>query len=156
MFYSKSTGGFYDTAIHGTAIPSDAVEITIDQHADLLAGQSAGKAITADRNGAPVLTDPAPTPLPDLIAAAKAKVRAMRVTVFATLAGIQSQALANGDTATAKTICGLQDSLKALPDIDLTKCLTQADIDAAFTAGWMAIAQAAPANVANAFNEVLS
>ena len=28
MFYSKSTGGFYDTAIHGDSIPVDAIEIT--------------------------------------------------------------------------------------------------------------------------------
>lgn len=60
MFYSKSTGGFYTRAIHGDAIPSDAVEITIEDHAALLAGQSAGKQISADRNGAPVLTDPPP------------------------------------------------------------------------------------------------
>lgn len=60
MFYAKSTSGFYTREIHGDAIPSDAVEITIEQHAVLLAGQSAGKQITTDTNGAPVLTDPAP------------------------------------------------------------------------------------------------
>jgi hypothetical protein len=89
-----------------------------------------------------------------LIEAAKAKVRTMRSSAFASLAGIQSQALANGDTATAKAISGLQDSLKALPDIDLTACKTQADIDAAFTAAWLAIVAAAPVNVASAFNGV--
>lgn len=62
MFYSKSTGGFYDTANHGDNIPSDAVEITSDLHAALLDGQSQGKIITADANGFPVLADPpAPT-----------------------------------------------------------------------------------------------
>lgn len=60
MFYSKSTGGFYAAEIHGDAVPADAVEITADDYAALLAGQSAGKIITADKNGAPVLTDPAP------------------------------------------------------------------------------------------------
>lgn len=154
MFYSKSTGGFYDTEIHGNAIPSDAVEITNEEHAALLIGQSAGKLITADTNGAPVLTDPVPTPLPDLIAFAKVKIRAMRSGAFASLAGIQSQALANGDTATAKAISNLQDMLKVLPDIDLSGCKTQADIEAAFTAAWLAVVAAAPANVANAFNGV--
>ncbi len=63
MFYSKLTGGFYDTAIHGDAMPADAVEISSELHATLLAGQSAGKRITADVNGFPVLSDPpAPTP----------------------------------------------------------------------------------------------
>ena len=57
MFYSKSTGGFYDTDIHGDAIPADAVEITTTEHAALLAGQSAGQRIEADEHGRPVLRD---------------------------------------------------------------------------------------------------
>ena len=47
MFYLKSTGGFYDAEIHGDAIPADAVEITRDEHAALLAGQSTGQRIEA-------------------------------------------------------------------------------------------------------------
>ena len=62
MFYAKSTGGFYASEIHGDKIPADAVEITDAEHAALLEGQSAGKRITADADGKPVLTDPpAPT-----------------------------------------------------------------------------------------------
>lgn len=60
MFYSKSTGGFYDTVIHGENIPNDAVEITVEQHQALLNGQSSGKVITADATGNPVLTDQLP------------------------------------------------------------------------------------------------
>lgn len=58
IYYSTTTGGFYDTAIHGDNIPDDAVEITADEHADLLAGQAAGQCITADDDGYPVLVDP--------------------------------------------------------------------------------------------------
>jgi hypothetical protein len=88
IFYSKSTGGFYADEIHGDRliefvttdpetgatlnrwndanpdclIPIDAVEITENEHAVLLAGQSAGQRITADVNGRPELTAPhAPT-----------------------------------------------------------------------------------------------
>lgn len=62
MYYSKSTGGFYDTAIHGTSIPVDAIEITAEQHAALLEAQSTGQQIGADENGYPVAIDPpAPT-----------------------------------------------------------------------------------------------
>lgn len=57
MFYSKTTNGFYDPDIH-TVIPSDAVEITIQDHASLLAGQSEGQLIVPDAEGRPVLTDP--------------------------------------------------------------------------------------------------
>jgi hypothetical protein len=61
MFYSESTGGFYDPVIHGDNIPADAVEITSEEHATLLSAQSAGKIIQADSNGTPIAVDP-PTP----------------------------------------------------------------------------------------------
>lgn len=62
MFYAKSTGGFYDRAMHGDNIPTDAVEITIEEHAALIDGQSNGKRIVSDADGKPVLADPpAPT-----------------------------------------------------------------------------------------------
>ena len=67
MFYAQSTGGFYDTAIHGDNIPADAVEITTKQHTELLQGQSEGKVIAADENGYPILQDP-PTPTTDQMA----------------------------------------------------------------------------------------
>lgn len=68
MFYAKSTGGFYDRSIHDDAIPSDAVEITAEQHAALLEGQSQGKLIQADETGYPILADP-PLPTPEQILA---------------------------------------------------------------------------------------
>lgn len=62
MFYSKSTGGFYDAAIHGDDIPADAVEITAEKHASLLDAQSRGKLITADEFGYPeAINPPGPT-----------------------------------------------------------------------------------------------
>lgn len=69
MFYSKQTGGFYDSAIHGDNIPADAVEITSAEHEALLAGQSSGRIIAADADGRPVLQDP-PAPTPEQIVAA--------------------------------------------------------------------------------------
>lgn len=60
MFYSKQTGGFYATEIHGNNIPADAVEITKELHAALINGQSEGKRIVADEAGRPVLADPPP------------------------------------------------------------------------------------------------
>jgi hypothetical protein len=57
MFYSKTTGGFYDTEINGVNIPADAVEITQDEHQDLLAGQSTGKLIRGNDSGRPELAD---------------------------------------------------------------------------------------------------
>ena len=62
MFYSKTTGGFYTREIHGDNIPADAVEITAEQHSELIEDQCQGKRIVADEAGHPVLADPpAPT-----------------------------------------------------------------------------------------------
>ena len=61
-YYSKSTGGFYDSTIH-TAWPEDAVWITDEQHAELLAGQSNGQVIMPGKDGKPVLTSKAPSHL---------------------------------------------------------------------------------------------
>ena len=73
MFYSPTTGGFYDRKIHGDAIPANAIEITRDEHAALLAGQSAGQRIEADEHGHPVLRD-TPAPSDDALAdAARAR-----------------------------------------------------------------------------------
>ena len=62
MFASKTTRGFYDAAINGDNMPEDVVEITAEEHAALLEGQSQGKVIDFDEDGYPFLTDPpAPT-----------------------------------------------------------------------------------------------
>lgn len=62
IYFHALTCGFYTQEIHGENIPADAVEITAEQHAALLQGQSEGKVITADENGYPVLVDPPPAP----------------------------------------------------------------------------------------------
>lgn len=75
MFYSKQTGGFYDTAIHGDNIPADAVEITAEEHAALLTGQSQGKLIQADEDGSPILIDPPPPTSEQIIATYTAEIQ---------------------------------------------------------------------------------
>ena len=57
IFYAASTGGFYSDAIHGKSKPADAVEITTEKHAELLAAQGEGKRITAGAGGYPVALD---------------------------------------------------------------------------------------------------
>lgn len=56
MFYSQTTGGFYISS----NLPADAVEISKDYHAELLAAQAAGKIIISDGNGYPILQDRSP------------------------------------------------------------------------------------------------
>jgi hypothetical protein len=59
MFASKSTRGFYDASIHAL-MPDDVVEISVETHAELLAGKSEGRVITWGDDGFPVLVDPPP------------------------------------------------------------------------------------------------
>lgn len=74
MYYAKQTNGFYTRELHGDNIPAGAIEITPEQHAALLQGQSEGKLIAADENGYPILVDP-PAPTEEQLAA---QVRAER------------------------------------------------------------------------------
>ncbi|MBT2869772.1 hypothetical protein JQK19_21295 [Chromobacterium violaceum] len=57
IFYSASTGGFYDSEIHGEGCPADAVQVEDSVYEALFRGQAAGKLIQADGNGCPVLVD---------------------------------------------------------------------------------------------------
>lgn len=62
MYASKTTRCFYDAAIHGDNMPGDVVEISAEEHAGLMAGQSAGQVIDFDTGGRPFLADrPAPS-----------------------------------------------------------------------------------------------
>lgn len=76
IFYSATAGGFYDSALHGSSIPADAVEISAEEHAALLAGQSVGRHIVADEQGRPVLVSPPPPTLAEHRAAALARLNA--------------------------------------------------------------------------------
>lgn len=76
MYYAKSTNGFYSHEIHGDNMPSDAVEITAEEHAALLEGQSNGKVIDSDKDGYPFLADPAPPTEEELQQQANAEARA--------------------------------------------------------------------------------
>lgn len=58
IYYSKTTNGFYDSAIN-KILPEDAAEISKETHAALMAAQSEGMQIIADsKTGEPVHVDP--------------------------------------------------------------------------------------------------
>lgn len=72
IFYSASTCGFYDDQMLGGYIeagawPEDAAPISVRWYEYLIQGQSEGKIIVADGYGSPVLSDPAPPSLEQLI-----------------------------------------------------------------------------------------
>ncbi len=88
IFFSKSTNGFYASDVHGerfidakpnpaTRIPADAVEITIEEHAALLAAQSAGRVIEINSKGRPVAVDRAPPPPEEVWASVRTRRNAL-------------------------------------------------------------------------------
>ena len=54
VYYSATSGGFYDPAIHGNNLPNDAKPISQQVYQQLLAAQALGKVIIADSGGLPV------------------------------------------------------------------------------------------------------
>jgi len=59
MFYSKSTGGFYDDPKNYKEFPLDAVEITDSQYAAACSAPEHGTILSADENGYPIMVYPA-------------------------------------------------------------------------------------------------
>lgn len=68
LFFYAQTGGFYDDSIN-PPIPEGAIEITYEKRQALLEGEAAGKRISADSKGRPVLVA-APAPSDESLAAA--------------------------------------------------------------------------------------
>ena len=52
IYYAPSNNGFYDNKLHGpNQIPTDAIEISVEQHSMLLYGLNSGGTINLDNNG---------------------------------------------------------------------------------------------------------
>ena len=155
MFYSKSTNGFYTADIHGSNMPKDAFEITDDEHTRLLAGQSAGKRISGDATGAPVLVEPPVPSVADNVKAALAEARAMRQPIIVMLDGMQSSANTADDKPRAFAIQVAKRGLLDITKIDLTAHTTTTAMRAAIMLRYKAIAAALPADIRIAFAQAL-
>lgn len=155
MFYSKSTGGFYSREMHGSAMPEDVVAITEAEHSSLLAGQSLGKQIVADNQGAPMLADRPAPPRAEQVAQVLAAARALRQPIMGVLDGMQASALTLGDTAQAQAIETAKRGLRDLTSIDLSGAATGQHMEAAIYARYRTIAAALPAPLQVAFARVV-
>jgi hypothetical protein len=69
MYYHPETRGFYDVAIHGGAIPADAVPVSAADYTALFEAQSQGAQIVPGPDGAPTLLWPTPPTEAELLAA---------------------------------------------------------------------------------------
>ena len=73
IYYSASSGGFYDDDIH-TTIPSDSVRISKELHIALLTAQSEGQIICTGPDGKPTTKAPDAPDLPTVKRSAKNEV----------------------------------------------------------------------------------
>ncbi len=76
-YFMSDPIALYDSDIT-SAIPHTAVEISDEQYEMLIHGQENGKIISADSNGTPVLLEPQPPTLQELIAQAETKKSLLR------------------------------------------------------------------------------
>lgn len=86
--YSPSANAFYDTSIN-LVIPGDAVKITDNKWADLLAGQAKGMLITCGADMLPCLTEQPPPTAEELISQAEDKRSWLRAEADAAIQPLQ-------------------------------------------------------------------
>ena len=79
------------------------------------------------------------------------EVRSMRAAFFPTLAGLQAEAMARGNTADAMAIAVIQQGARDITATALTGAITKAEIEAKFKAAWLSLLATAPASVIAAF-----
>lgn len=153
MFYSATTGGFYDLKIH--KIPADAVEITQAVYTSLLDDQAQGKVIACDVKGYPISVDPQSESVAVLLERVKAQLRIQRMPMLDALAGIAGRAQRAGDAALAAEADALA---IALLDITDDPVLNSAEsYEAMLAAGvdaYRAIAATASPALAGVFKEI--
>lgn len=86
--YSPSANAFYDTGIN-LVIPDDAIKITDNKWADLLAGQAKGMLISCGADMLPCLTEPPPPTAEELISQAEDKRSRLRAEADAAIQPLQ-------------------------------------------------------------------
>nr|WP_314121394.1 phage tail assembly chaperone [uncultured Brevundimonas sp.] len=67
IFYSPSTGAFYDNSFWDAPMPADVAEVTAERHAELLEATTRAQIIQAGPDGEPVASD-APAPPAEAVA----------------------------------------------------------------------------------------
>ncbi|MFL6532466.1 hypothetical protein [Pseudomonas alvandae] len=78
MKYSPKTGGFYSERVHGTAIPTDAVEISMGAYLDLMTKQAEGARILVSAAGYPYAAEQKKRP-----ASTREEIEALRLIAYA-------------------------------------------------------------------------
>lgn len=152
IFYTAD--GFFDPTI--CAVPEGAVEVTEQEHAELLAAQTNGARIQPGADGRPVAIAPPALTHADLVARARTEIRLQRQPIIQMLDGLQSSAIVRGASDQALAIETAKQGLRDLTDIDLGACNSLEAMTSAVKARYAQLAAALPLEVRKAFSEALS
>lgn len=138
-------------------IPPDAVEITAEAHAALLAGQAGGKMIAIDSKGNPVLQDRPAPPFAQSKLAELAAYRADRGKMLDCLSGLAGRFDRAGDAASALACDALSQGLLDLPAFPTVAAAQDLPaLKAAMKARYNTLLAAVPAPVMAAYKGVLA
>jgi hypothetical protein len=131
--YAPSTGGFYLAALHGEAVPADAIALSGEQHAALIAAQAAGQRILPGPDGVPIAQDPPPPPAPPPIRCISALAFRRRLSPArrAAITLAASSAMEAGDASIQVWL----DDLAAAQRVELDDAETAAGVTALLAAG---------------------
>lgn len=125
--FSAETIGFYLVGFH-TKIPADAVNITEEEWRELMKGQEAGKIITADETGYPVLRD-RPSPTHEQYVAAAEQEKQDRIDVALQSISVISLKLQAKRTLTDVERVKLDNALDYIDEVMATDTATAPDIN---------------------------
>lgn len=153
MFYFEETGGFYDPDVH--LIPSGAVEITKEQHSNLLLEQSRGKEISVGSDGMPVAIDRPFAPVAELLELAKSELRTLRRDMLDAVTGIGFRANVLGNTVLAQEATQVsQQLLDITDDPALNAAQTYDEMRASGMAAYHRIADSVSPGLRSAFKNL--
>lgn len=155
MFFSASTCKFYDAAIHGKSIPSDAKPVNKEVYLEMLHARSIGKIICADENGFPVANDPSAPLLADILEGVKAEIRQKRAGMLDALSGIAGRAARSGNIALADEADAIAiQLLEITDDVALNAATTYESMQAAGVAAYKRMAASSSPELASVFREI--
>lgn len=153
-YYSKETGGFYVSSIHGKSIPPDSVKINDELRIELLDGLSKGMIVETDSSGIPFLKTAPPARIDEMIYLVKNEIRALREPMLSAVTGIGWEASESGDDALVQEARNIRNALRDITDDPtLNAAQTHEEMRAAGVEAYRRIAAGASPAFAATFKE---
>lgn len=116
MYFSKSTGFFYDESIHKGLMPTDAKKISKEKYKELVSSKAAGKLIQEDDAGNFFAVNPPSPAQQEMLQFVKAELRALRESMLSAVTGIGWEASESGDSSLVQEARNIRNALRDITD----------------------------------------